>query len=262
MDLGIKGKYALITGGSHGIGRAAALSLAQAGCNVAICARGKEKLEATIRDIKAYGVEALSISMDVLNPQQVEAGLKAVESHWGRLHILVNNVGGGGRWGSEAIEETPIEVWQQVYEKNAMAAVRFTTWAMPLMRKEKWGRVVTVSSIFGHIAGGRPWFNMAKAAQIALMQNLSAKKELVRCGITFNAVAPGSVMIPGTGWDAEKQKDPRSFEAMADREFPLGRLGTPEEVADVIVFLCSVKASLVNGSVVVVDGGESHNLKI
>ena len=184
--------------------------------------------------------------------------MKTVIEEWGTLHILINNVGGGGRWGSDNIEKTTEQVWMEVYNKNALATIRFTMRTMPFMRKQKWGRVVTVTSIYGIEGGGRPWFNMAKTAQTAFMKNLAMRSELVQDGITFNSVAPGAIMIPDTGWDAEQKKCPEVFEKMVQEKFPLGRMGTPEEVANVIVFICSTSASLLNGASIPVDGGESR----
>ena len=259
MDLGIRGKYTLVTGGSHGIGLAIARTLADEGCNVAICARNEDRVAQAVRDLKAQGVEALGVSADVLVPADIERAMKALIDAWGTIHILVNNVGGGGRWGSPIVEETPEEVWIDVYNKNAMAAVRFTMLAIPFMRKQKWGRVVTIASIYGREGGGRPWFNMAKSAEISLMKTLAMNPDLARDGITFNSVAPGAIMIPDTGWEEEIKKNPEEFEKMVNLNFPLGRLGTPEEVASVVVFICSEKASLLNGACIVADGGESRS---
>ena len=138
-------------------------------------------------------------------------------------------------------------MWTDVYNKNAMAAMRFTKLVIPFMRKQKWGRVVTISSIYGKEGGGRPWFNMAKSAEISLMKSLSMDKRLVRDGITFNTVCPGHISVEGKT-DEDNVED-----------FPLGRMGSPEEVANVVAFLCSEKTSLVNGACVVVDGGESRS---
>ena len=180
-----------------------------------------------------------------------------IDEKWGRLDILINNVGGGGRWGKEDVQATSENVWQEVYDKNAMAAVRFTIPSLSYMRRNKCGRVITITSTLGMMGGGRPWFNMAKTAQMALMKNLALKPELVRDGITFNTVAPGCIMIPDTGWEEEQKKDPNAFQNMLNEKFPLGRMGTPEEVANMVVFLCSPKSSLVNGASILVDGGET-----
>jgi len=258
MDLGIREKYALVTGGSHGIGLAIANALAEEGCNVAICARNQKRLSQAVVALKTKGVEAIGVSADVLIQTDIEKVMKTVIDAWGTIHILVNNVGGGGRWGSPSIEETAEQVWIDVYNKNAMAAVRFTKFAIPFMRKQKWGRVITIASIYGKEGGARPWFNMSKSAEISLMKTLAMNPVLVRDGITFNTVAPGNIMIPGTGWEEEMKKDLNGFKRMVDSK-PLGRLGTPEEVANMVVFLCSKKASLVNGACIAVDGGESHS---
>ncbi len=260
MDLGLSGKFALVTGGSHGIGLASAKRLASEGCNVAICSRSQARLDAAMVELRSFNVRLLAVAADVLDADAADRVMDVVDREWGELQVLVNNVGGGGRWGKETIEDTDPKVWTEVYEKNAMAAVRFTRRALPHMRRAKWGRVVTITSIYGgKEGGGRPWFTMAKAAETGLMKSLSAMTYLVREGITFNSVAPGGIYIPGTGFEDEKHADPAAFQRMVDEEYPLGRLGTPEEVAAVVVFLCSTAASLVNGANITVDGGQSRS---
>ena len=258
MDLGIRGRYALVTGGSNGIGLAIARQLAEEGCHVAICARNEARVDEATKELKANGVEAIGISADVLIPEDIDRVMQTVISAWGTLHILVNNVGGGGRWGKPSVEETPEDVWVDVYNKNAMAAVRFTKRALPFMRKQQWGRVVTISSISGREGGARPWYCVAKSAEIALMKALAMDPNLARDGVTFNSVAPGSIMIPGTGWDRTRNEQPEAFRQVVEG-LPLGRLGTPEEVAYVVAFLCSDKATFLNGASVTVDGAESRS---
>jgi 3-oxoacyl-[acyl-carrier protein] reductase len=258
IDYGIAGRKALVTGGSHGIGFAIATALAEQGCHLAICSRSQERLAQARTKLALHRVEVRTIAADVLEPTNIERVTTEIEHAWGGVDILVNNVGGGGRWGSETIEETALSVWQEVYQKNAGAAAAFVRWAIPGMRRAKWGRVIAIASIYGKQGGGRPWFTAAKAAQIAAMKSLAMTAYLVRDGITFNTIAPGSIMIPDTGWAAERDRDPTAFAARLEREFPLGRLGAPEEVAAVALFLCSRHASLVNGACIVVDGGESE----
>lgn len=255
MDLGIKGKYALVTGGSHGIGLAIARALADEGCHVAICSRTRERLSKASLDLKQRDVKVLDIPADVMVPQDIERVVQTVIHEWNRIDILVNNVGGGGHWGKESIEETPEDVWTDVYNKNAGAALRFIRLVLPSMRKNKWGRIVTISSTNGLDVTGRPWYGVAKSAEISLMKALSARFELARDGITFNTVAPGAVMIPDTHWEKELEKDPEAFKEMVDKQFTLGRLGEPEEIAHVVAFLCSKKASLLNGACIVANGG-------
>lgn len=259
IDYGLKGKFALVTGASHGIGRSIALFLAEQGCNVCICARRKDSLDVVAKEIKMHGVDALAFTADVLKKEDIERVIEQMINAWGTIHILINNVGGGGRWGSPIIEETSEDVWIDVYNKNALAAIRFTVRAIPYMRKQKWGRVITIASKYGREAGGRPWFTVAKSAEIALMKSLAINPQLARDGITFNSIAPGNIMIPDTGWEKEMKENPEQFRTYIENECPLGRMGRPEEVAHVAGFLCSTHASLVNGANIAVDGGESRS---
>lgn len=222
MNLHLEGKHALVTGGSKGIGKAIVNALKAEGAIVTSWSRSE--------------------GVDVLRQSSFASKLVAPNA---RPDILVNNVGGGGRWGKDDVCDTSEDVWQDVYEKNAGTAIDLTCWAIPHMRAKKWGRVVTITSILGGKEGnGRPWFVMAKAAQTALMKSLATQSYLARDGITFNSVAPGLIDVgkPGLG----------------NEELPLGRMGTPEEVANVVCFLCSPLASLVNGASIVVDGGQSR----
>lgn len=258
MELGIKGKNAFVTGGSHGIGCAIALGLAAEGVNVAICSRTDERVNATVKEIEAFGVKAFGVTGDVLNAEDIETIFNKVSNEFKTIDILVNNVGGGGSWGSENVEETSDEVWMQVYTKNALAAVRFTMRALPLMRKKKWGRVVSIASKYGKEAGGRPWFTMAKSAEIALMKTLALDPKLARAGITFNSVAPGNILIPETGLAKMQSEEPQKFAALLESS-PRGRMGTAKEVADAVIFLCSERASHVTGALLAVDGGETKS---
>lgn len=256
MNLGIEGRSALVTGGSHGIGLAVARTLAAEGCRVAICARGRQRLSEAAAEVGAL----LTIEADVTDLADIDRTVATAIAAFGGLDILVNNVGGGGRWGPLAVEDATPELWAQVHAKNGGAAVRFTSLAIPHMRRRGWGRVVTVASIHGLEGGGRPWFAMTKAAEAALMKTLARTPSLARSGITFNTVAPGGIMIPDTGWAREAEAAPDAFAARMDREHPLGRLGLPEEVADVVAFVCSERARLVNGATILVDGGESRRI--
>jgi len=260
MDLKIKAKNALVSGGTHGIGRSIALALADEGCNVAVFSRDAERVEKMGKELKAKKADYFSIQADAMLKSDIERVMNAIISKWGTIHILVNNVGGGGRWGNEIVEETKEDVWQEVYDKNVLTAIRLTVMAMPYMRKQKWGRVVTITSIYGREGGGRPWFSMAKTAQTSFMKAMAKKHYLSKDNITFNSVAPGAIMIPDTGWGKMARENPRELEEFIGKELPLGRLGTPEEIASVVVFICSEQASLLNGASISVDGGQSNSL--
>jgi 3-oxoacyl-[acyl-carrier protein] reductase len=171
---------------------------------------------------------------DALEPASVDRLAQAIMEAGG-VDILVNCVGGGGRWGNTPLD-TPMEVWDQGYQKNARCAEQLTLAFLPMMVKRGWGRVVTIASIHGREAGSNPWFMMAKSAEIALMKGLAVDSSLAGRGVTFNTVAPGYIYIEG------KDTEPS--------------VGTPEDVAAAVVFLCSQQASHVNGACLPVDGGE------
>jgi 3-oxoacyl-[acyl-carrier protein] reductase len=259
VNYGLEGKTALVTGGTHGIGAAIVDSLANQGVSVAFLSRSEEKLDATDQKIRALGVKTLPIKCDVLDHTQVENSWKVINNSWGGVDILVNNVGGGGRWGTENIVDTPFSTWGEVFQKNAGVASRLSVLALPNMLDKKWGRIITVTSIYGTLIGGRPWFNMAKFAQTVLMKNLAQNPTYARAGITFNSVAPGAVMIPDTGWTEMEKTSPDQFNAFI-QALPLGRMGNPQEVANLVTFISSKYSSYLNGASIVLDGGESCGL--
>ena len=256
MDFGLRGKRALVTGGSHGIGLGISEALLREGAAVAILGRDEHRLEAARESLTRQGGEVLTLRADALIQREIDDAWTKIHAKWGGIDVLVNNVGGGGRWGQEDILETGAEVWSEVYQKNAGVAIQLTKLALPGMLANEWGRVVTVTSVHGALIGGRPWFNIAKVAQTVLMKNLARRPELVRAGITFNSVAPGGVYIPDTGWEDLERTDPTEFSRLVEN-LPLGRMGTPAEVGNLVAFLSTEKASYVNGSSIVVDGGET-----
>jgi len=258
VDLGLNGKYVVVTGGTHGIGKSIALDLADEGCNVAVFSRTQERVDEMKLCLKNKNVDYICEQVDVFVEEKVKMIMEMIDKKWGRVDILINNVGGGGRWGNEIIEDTPDNVWNEVYYKNSVITFKFVKWVIPYMRKNKWGRVISISSVYGKEAGGRPWFNMAKSAQISLMKTLSKMSYLVKDGITFNTVAPGPIFIQDTGWD---KKDPNN-KIRCDKiesEIPMERMGTVEEISFVVKFMCSPLNSFMNGSCVVLDGGFSHS---
>lgn len=260
MELNLKNKRALISGGTHGIGKAIATQLAQEGCLVAVFSRTRERVDSMTQHLNTVSKSGNFIAMqgDVLDEESFLRVEEKIRDNWGAVDIVINNIGGGGRWGQEDILKTDSEVWTQVYDKNLTAALKFTKAFLPDMKKGSWGRVVTITSIYAREVGGRPWFNIAKNAQTVLMKNLSRKKEYASAGITFNSVAPGGIWIPNTGWEEKRDADPVAFESFVQNKFPRGAMGTPEEVANLVTFLCSDRASLINGAAIAVDGGESH----
>jgi 3-oxoacyl-[acyl-carrier protein] reductase len=232
--------------------------LAEEGCNVAICALDQEGIDKVVGEIKSKGVEAIGVVCDVMIPEDIDRTMKTLLDSWSTIHILVNNVGGEGVRVNAPTEEVPESIWLDTYNKNALTAIRFTIKVIPFMKNQKWGRVVTIVSLQGKEGGGRPWYNMSKRAEISLMKTLAMNKEMSKYGITFNSVAPGPIMFKNNKWDIFCRENPEEFKKMIDSK-PIGRFGTPDEIASVVAFLCSTKASLVNGACIAADGGESKS---
>jgi 3-oxoacyl-[acyl-carrier protein] reductase len=245
MDLGLAGRVALVTGASRGIGAAIAAGLAAEGCRVAICARTPETLQETAARIGADGAEVLPLAADLTTTGEAERVVGETIAHFGGLDILVNNLGGGRAGDTD-------EAWDFTLDVNLGVAVRATRAAIPQMKEQRRGVILIVSSVSGWQVGGSPAYNAAKAAEIMYARSLG--KELGPFGIRANAVSPGSIMFPGGGWARRQERDPETIADFIARDMPLGRFGTPEEIANVTVFLASDRASLVTGANIAVDG--------
>ena len=259
MNLNLTGKKVLVTGGTHGIGLAISIQLAKEGCDVAVFSRTVERVNSTQKTLDSLGSNNICLVADVLDEKSYEYVEKEIKEQWGGVDILVNNIGGGGRWGNDDIIDTDEFVWKEVYDKNLTSTMKYTKMFLPYMMKNNWGRIVTITSTYGKEVGGKPWFNIAKTSQTTLMKNLAVNSKYASKGITFNSVAPGAIMIPDTGWEDMKRNDRLEFDRFQSN-LPRGRLGTPEEVSNLVTFLCSNNASLVNGASILVDGGESRVL--
>jgi 3-oxoacyl-[acyl-carrier protein] reductase len=250
LNLGLQDRVAAVTGGSRGLGYAIAQSLLAEGCRVAICARDRARLDTAARTL---GHDVFARPADVGKAGEAEAFIEAAALHFGALDILVHNAGGGGGAGLEA----PDAEFSQSFDLNALAGLRAARAAVPFMRRRKQGRIIFIASVWGRESGGRTGYNMAKAAEISLAKALS--HELAKDNILVNSVAPGSMMFPGGSWEQRQQADPEGIAAYVKAQLPLGRFGTPEEVAAVVTFLASDRASLVTGASWTVDGGQSRS---
>ncbi|MBX5456569.1 MAG: SDR family oxidoreductase [Thermogemmatispora sp.] len=254
MDLGLEGKVAIVTGASRGVGKAIARALGAEGCRLAIIARGRKALEETAEELRGAGMEILTIAADLMIPQNIERSVQDVMDRYGRIDILVHNAGGAR---GQTIFDTSDEDWHDALALNVLALSHFARLVAPIMSRQGGGRIIAISSIFGRESGGRPAYNALKAASISLTKSLA--RQFAPNNILVNSVAPGSLLFPGSSWDRRRQADPESIEAFVKSELPLGRFGTPEEVAAVVVFLASSAASLVSGACIPVDGAQSRS---
>lgn len=258
MDLQLTGKAVLITGGSRGIGKATAHAFAREGCRLALCARDEDTLADAAAEIRdATGAEVVTRSADVTAHGEVESFVDAAAEAFGSVDVLVNNAGGNRR---KPFEETTDEDWSAILELNLLGHLRASRAAIPHMRKAGSGSIIFISSIFGREAGGAGLsiYNTTKSGVISAAKIMAL--ELASASIRVNTVAPGSIRFPGGSWDRRVKSDPEGMAKFVDDNIPLGRFGSAEEVADVVAFLASERASLITGACLNADGGQSHSL--
>jgi 3-oxoacyl-[acyl-carrier protein] reductase len=254
VELGLKGKVAVVTGGSDGIGRATALKLAQEGAHVAICARRKEPLDQVAREIGKSGVQVLALEADMSKAADVERFMKAVIERFGRIDILVNNAGTSQRGDFLEIDDA---TWSADLELKVFGAIRCTRLAIPHMKKQGGGRVIniTISSAKQPGPGSMPT-SVSRAAGLAITKALS--KEYAADNILVNTICIGK--IKSGQHERRYRKEGRSAEqyySEVAKDIPMRRVGEAEEVANVITFLASDAASYVTGSSINLDGGIS-----
>ncbi len=253
MELGLSDKVALVTGGSRGIGRATALSLAREGCQVAICGRKEDTLNSAMDQLSAITPHVWGTTADVAKLEDVERFVSGAADKLGGVDIVVCNV--GGSFGGGTLEATD-EEWMATLNINLLHSVRTIRAAVPHMKRGGGGRVVMVSSISGWKPGPGGQYGAAKASEIFLASTLAW--ELAPQKIRVNTVCPGSTMFPGGGWSNFQRNNPESFTQFLERDLPENRLGTDQEVADVITFLVSDRARWVNGASIPVDGAQGR----
>jgi 3-oxoacyl-[acyl-carrier protein] reductase len=256
MDLSLKGKVAIVTGSSRGLGLASAKSLAAEGCRVCLCARGEDRLRKAEREVSQAAGDAaavLAVVADVSRADGVQRVVDRAADTFGGIDILVNNVGFAGGGG---VLETSDQQWHEAIDQTLFPAVRASRLVVPHMQQRGGGAIVIIASIFGREAGGRMTYNAVKAAEISLGKSLA--QQLAPSNIRVNSVSPGSILFEGGSWWRRQQAEPAVIAEFVQRELPFGRFGRPEEVGDVVAFLCSGRASWISGTSIVVDGCQSR----
>jgi 3-oxoacyl-[acyl-carrier protein] reductase len=242
----LSGRTAVVTGGSRGIGRAIVLRLATQGADVAFSYRGNAAAaEATAEEVRALGRRALLVNADVSQPESAERLIKEALDALGKVDILVNNA---GITRDDLIMRMGIDAWREVLETNLFGAFYTLKAVTRPMLKARSGRIVNITSVSGQAGQmGQANYSSAKAGLIGLTK--AAARELASRGITVNAVAPGFVLTELT------QDLPEALQAQITERTPLGRFGTPQEIADAVAFLVSDEAAYITGQVLAVDGG-------
>jgi 3-oxoacyl-[acyl-carrier protein] reductase len=242
---GVEGRVALVTGASQGIGRACALLLASSGAQVALAARNEEKLAATKAQIEAAGGKAETFKLDVANEDEVKATMKAVVAKFGRLDILVNNA---GITRDQLLLRMKRADWDAVLGTNLTGAYLCAQQALGAMLKQRYGRIINMTSIFGEIGQtGQANYSAAKAGLIGLTKSIA--REVGSRSITCNAVAPGWI-------ETDMTKDlPQEMKDTVLKMIPLGRIGSDVDVANAVRFLASEEAGYITGHVLDVNGG-------
>ena len=256
MDLDLGHKRFLVTGASRGIGRAIAMGLLKEGAKVAIIARQEHGVKLTVSQFAQEfdSRQILGLVGDCTDSTILSNRIIELEQTWGGLDGVVANVGDG----RSVPDPVPGEKqWSQVWQTNFETALTTTRICLPILQTSQ-GSLLFISSITGLSALGAPVdYSVAKTAVIALAQNLARK---VAPDVRVNVIAPGNVSFPGGNWEEKIKAQPEAVESMLLSQVPLQRFGTPEEIADAAVFLCSPRASFITGTVLRVDGGQLNSL--
>ncbi len=247
----LKGRIALVTGASRGLGAATAILLGRRGARVAASARTVADLEEVVAKIEKEGGRGLAVPCDVMDPEQVERTVARVVDEWGRLDILVNNAGMGGQ--GKPLEEVSIEEWDRLMTLNLKSAFLCIRAVAPIMKKQGYGRIINMSSVAGrsHSELTGPVYGSAKAGMLGLTRYMAA--QLGPYAITVNAVTPSIVMTERVRARFEAHSEEGRKKYLMN--IPLGRLAEPEEIASVVAFLASDDASYVTGVSLDVNGG-------
>ena len=253
MDMGIRGKSALVTAASKGMGKATALALASEGVRVLMCARTAADIKAAAEEVRAKtGVEVVEMTADVTKKEDIERLVKRAEEAFGGVDILVANSGGPPRGN---LEEMTDEQWYGAFEVATLSVVRLIRGVLPSMKQKRWGRILTIQSVsVKQPVPGLLLSNAVRPGVAGMFKTLS--EDLGKHNITINVVCPGKILTDRLLGGAKQSGLPtEEFIKRAGADVPLGRVGTPEEFANVMVFLASERASYVTGVALQVDGG-------
>lgn len=253
MDLGLKNKRVLVTGSSRGIGLTIAKHFLEEGAKVAICSRGKEQLLKAENELLSHFPKEniLAQVCDFAQKETVNVLVERIENQWSGIDVVVSNVG-DGRSVDDPIPEQ--EQWHSVWNVNFETSLITARKFLPMLENSS-GTLLFVSSIAGLEAFGAPVdYSTAKSAVVAFSKNLARK---VAERVRVNVIAPGNINFPGGSWDKKIKENPERVNQIIKSAVPMNRFGTPDEIADAAIFICSDRASFITGTVLVVDGGQT-----
>ncbi len=254
MELGLRGKVAIVTGATQGIGKATAFSLAREGARVVLCARGKDRLDQCLSGIASFGGEAMAVSADVSKLADIERIVANVVERWGGVDILVNNAGTSVRGDFEKVDDA---MWQMDFDLKLFGAIRLARLTIPYMKKRGGGRIINITNVGAKQPGASTMpTTVTRAAGLALTKALS--KEYAADNILVNTICIGRIKAGQWESRAEARKVPveKLYDEMK-KDIPMGRMGEAEEVANAITFLASSAGSYVTGTSINLDGGMS-----
>jgi len=253
VDLRLAGRRALVTGGTRGLGRAIVGRLVEEGCAVALCARSADVVAQVVAELTETGATAYGAAIDVTDEAALTRFVDASAQRLGGLDLLVANAGGAA--GGQGVADITADDWRASFDLNVVHAAVAIRAALPHLAASDAASVVVLSSISGSRPQPKPQYAAAKAAELSLAASLG--RELGPQGVRVNSLSPGSILFEGGSWARRRDEESEAYRAFEAGEFPLGRLGMPEEVADVAAFLLSPRASWVSGTDVVVDGAQN-----
>jgi 3-oxoacyl-[acyl-carrier protein] reductase len=252
MELGLKGKKAIVTGGTRGIGRAISNLLVEEGCDIGICARSAAQVEEAVAAFKAKGVKAFGAAVDVADGAALKAFVQQTAEKLGGLDIFVSNVSALGGGNDEAS-------WQRGFEVDVMGTVRGCETAAPFLEKSGAGAIVVVGTTAAvEVVGPRRSYSATKAAILPYIKSLAAN--LAPKNVRANVVSPGTIYFKGGVWNQIEQNMPERYKSALGRN-PMGRMGSPEEVANAVVFLASSRASFITGTNLICDGSITQRVQ-
>jgi 3-oxoacyl-[acyl-carrier protein] reductase len=257
VNLSLQNRVALVAGSSRGIGKAIAAAFLREGCRVCITGRSEARLSNTLAELQSEFSAQCVISFcgDLTLSAAVEQALNTAHERWNRLDVVVANIGSGS---GKAGWELESEEWERLFQLNFWGSVKLAQSAIPLLAENRHGALLFIASIAGVEASPAPLpYSAAKAALVNYSKNLAG--QVAKLGVRVNCIAPGNILFPGGSWERHLANNKDKVMQMIDSSVPLARFGTPEEIAQLAVFLCSDAATFMTGACIKSDGGQTRS---